>query len=404
MKHLLLIFTFVVSAQVHAKKHSNSSMGKITKVKGHFQFRTESADNQKGVQSVRQTDQSVFRARTDLTFSSNKNLDFNLSPQATKGFGADDSNGNTTSGSTTHSELYFYQANIDYKIMPGLSAKIGRQEIAYGEHLIIGSLPWANNARSFDAIKFHYKYWRGWTDLFYSKISDNASTLSATDDVNLVTLYNSMSFNKNLKALDIYYIHQNDDRTTQLEINSVGLRAKGSFGALFYRTENTFQSGSSLGDDAYQYDIELGGKLMGISLSAEYALAGKDYRQLYPTTHKFLGIADVLGRRNIQQYAFHLKGDITSWLTAKVDYHIFTRDVKTESAYKLDGTSAWGTTGNSDEIGDEIDAVLILKTGDNLNLQLGGGWFSPGKYMKDNDFNNKDKTVKFTYAQLNAKF
>lgn len=382
----------------------SQKINSILKYKGHFQFRTESARNQKGSQGTRQSEQSFFRLRTNFTFSPNKKLDFNLSPQATKGFGADDASGNATSGSTTHTEVFFYEANINYRLMDSLSVKLGRQEIAYGDHLIIGSLPWANTARSFDGLKLKLKYWKGWSDVFYSKISDNATSSSPKDDADLITFYNSYSINQYLKPIDLYYIHQDDDRTGKSEVNTFGFRIKGGHGPFFYRTENGFQSGANLGDDAYQYNLELGGKYKGYSASFEYALAGPDYTQLYPTAHKFLGFADVLGRRNIEQYAIHLKGSPLSWLTIKADYHILKRHKTDKSAYKLNGTTEWGTAGSSDDIGDELDLVFIFKTSDNLKMQLGAAWFNPGTYMKNNDSSSRDESVRFIYGQVNAHF
>src|SRR3989304_3600241 len=52
-----------------------------------------------------------------------------------------------------------------------LSLRIGRQAIAYGEHRLIGSLEWSNNARRFDAIKFMYKHDVADVDFLVAKVS-----------------------------------------------------------------------------------------------------------------------------------------------------------------------------------------------------------------------------------------
>ncbi|MGB0452256.1 MAG: alginate export family protein, partial [Bacteriovoracaceae bacterium] len=381
---------------------SKEVQAKAFDYKGHFQFRTESADNQKGSQGTKQSEQSFFRLRADFIFKKNENLTFQLSPQAAKGFGQQENSVNT-SGSTTHTEIDFYEANFDYKLFSSLSMKLGRQALAYGDHLIIGSLPWANNARSFDALKLKYKNSKGWTDLVYSKISDNSTVEASTDDTDLFVLYNSYNFGQFLNPIDLYLLHQDNRGSSNVEINTLGMRIKGGIGAFFYRTENGIQNGTNVGENAYQINLELGAKIKKFKLSTEYALAGEDYIQMYPTAHKFLGFADILGRRNIEQYAFHFKGPITSWLSFRTDYHIFKRNKTDKAAYSLGGV-ARTTNGTSDDIGDEIDVVLVFKTKDSLKFQLGGAWFMPGKYMKEQDSANRDETVRFVYGQINGAF
>ncbi len=397
MKKSWIILPFLLSTTTSAETAPISGM----KYKGHFQFRLESAKNQKGTQGTNQAEQSEYRFRPYLTFSPNENLDLNMTPQATKGFGKDSAATVTTSGSTNHTDVSFYEANINYKVSESFSMKLGRQELAYGDHLIIGSLPWANTARSFDALKLSYKFSMGWTDVVYSKISDNMTPSTPKDDIDLLVLYNSFEVNDYLKPLDIYFIHQDDDTTNKTEINTLGFRIKGSVGSFFYRTENAIQKGSNVGEKAFQYDLEVGGKFGNYSTSLEFASAGENYRQLYPTAHKFLGFADVLGRRNVTQLALHFVGNVTPWLGVNADYHMFSRTNKDITAYKLTGV-AWGANKTASDIGNEFDLVLTFKSQSNINLQLGSAWFMPGQYMKDQT--GKDETTHFTYAQVQAKF
>lgn len=388
---------------------SVSKTGTEFKYRGHFQFRMEGAENVKGVQNTRQSEQSFFRFRTYLTFTPNKSLDLNLTPQATKGFGADTAAGTSTSGSTTQTELFFFEANANYKATENLSAKIGRQELSYGDQLVIGSLAWDNNGRSFDAMKLNLQHGKGWTDLFYSKIADNKTPAEQNDDSNLFGLYNSWSLNQYLKNLDLYVLNQTDRKTAvRNELTMFGLRIKGEIGPVFYRTENGVQKGSAadgtnLQGYGSQYDFEIGAGLNGYKLSVEYAIASENYQQLYPTAHKFLGYADVLGRRNIEHMSIHHWGPITEKLSYAVDYHVFKRKNVQQSAYKLNGATAWGTNGTSDDIGNEIDFILNIKPVDLLTFQLGAALFNPGKYMKEQN-NGLDENTNFYYAQMLAEF
>jgi hypothetical protein len=171
---------------------------------------------------------------------------------------------------------------------------------------------------------------------------------------------------------------------------------------LFYRTENGIQSGQNLGDDAYQYNVELGVNLSGHKISGEYSLAGANYVQMYPTAHKFLGFADVLGRKNLKHMALHYKAKPVDFLKVMFTYHDFKRNDTDKNASKLTG-GAWGTSGTSDDIGSEFDLVLTYLTKSQLSFQLGTTLFQPGQYLKDQQ-NGEEEDVKFHYLQLLAKF
>ena len=67
-----------------------------------------------------------------------------------------------------NSDLSLHQAYVfigNHKEFP-LSAKIGRQELVYGDQRQIGNFLWNNNARSFDAAKVRYQNALGGLDLF----------------------------------------------------------------------------------------------------------------------------------------------------------------------------------------------------------------------------------------------
>ncbi len=355
----LLVAVLVLMSSSFAMAERTKIQGDLS-VNGHFQFRTESAQNRQNVQGSKQMEQSFSRLRVYFQFTPNENLTFNYTPQATKGFGAV-VDSETTSGSTNHTEVTSFESNIDYKISDNLSAKLGRQELSYGDHLFIGSLPWANAGRSFDAVKLHHKLSNGWVDLLHSKISNNDTDISSEqDDKDLYLLYSSINFDSAVKLLDLYLLHQNDNTASDLEVNMVGFRLKGEVGAFFFRTENGKQTGENLDGEAYQYGLELGGKFGKYSAAVEYSIAGKDYQQLYPTAHKFMGITDVLGRRNLQQTALHIKGAPLDYMNFSLDMHQFQRVDDENPAYKLNGSTSWGTTGDSTDIGSEVDLVVNL--------------------------------------------
>lgn len=412
MKKIVIASTLLLTGQSYAEHHKGGhAMNKLS-TKGHFQHRTESATNRQGVQATdgqgaRQSEESFSRLRAYFTWTQSENLKFNLTPQATKGFGARDTSDFgtsasplTTSGSTNHTSVTFFESNIHYKLTDALEFKLGRQEISYGDHLIIGALPWANAGRSFDALKFRYNLANGWIDAARSKINDNSTNLVSNDDTDFSWIYSSFDFGQMAKETDFYVMHQTSATNS---INTIGFRVKGSIGDFFYRTENGIQSGRNLGDDAFQYNIEGGRKFGAYSISAEYALAGHDYIQMYPTAHKFMGFADVLSRRNLKQIALHLKGKVTNWFSFSLDYHKFERESTDDPIYTLGNAVRSTAASTSGDVGSEVDLLLNFHTQDKLKLQLGYALFMPGTYMKETN-GDLDENTRFMYAQINAGF
>jgi hypothetical protein len=206
------------------------------------------------------------------------------------------------------------------------------------------------------------------------------------------------------QEVDVYLMHQDNDGSTPLEVNTFGFRMKGKSGDAFYRTENAIQKGSdNLGSKAYQYNIEAGRKYKRYSISAEWAAAGPDYREMYPNPHKWLGFADLFSRRNIKQVALHLKGKPAKWLAFSLDYHKFDRVDTDDPVYSFFNGTGWGTNSSSSDVGSEMDFVAHLLTKNDIKLSLGYAIFMPGTYMKQNQ-NNLDENTRFLYAQVRATF
>lgn len=368
------------------------------KVNGHFQIRSESAKNRQADMTQDQSNEIFSRLRANFLLKKNEKLNFKLAVQATKNYGA-----NHNAGQTQHSELTVYESFVQYNPSKQTNLFIGRQMLSYGDQLIIGALPWANTARSFDAFKVRQNFKKGWVDVFWAKLEDSTLTREEKDDSDLYGIYSSFNFGKWFKAADLYLLQRKDKSTDpSVEVNTIGFRLKGGNDDFFYRTENGVQSITGEdNDEAYQYNIEFGAKLKSHKLSVEYATAGKDYVQLYPTAHKFLGFADVLGRKNINHTALHYKGGLSDWLKLAVSYHDFKRNDTDEPMYNLVTNGNFGTTGDSDDVGSEVDVVATFLPTKGMKLQLGAAYFSPGEYFDDNGV---DEQVEFTYVMLIANF
>ena len=82
-------------------------------------------------------------------------------------------------------------ALIKELLTPGLSAKIGRQELSYGDQRLVSPLDWSNIGRSWDALKLRYAPGDFWVEGFYSVITENFN-FGAEDDQEFWGLYASL--------------------------------------------------------------------------------------------------------------------------------------------------------------------------------------------------------------------
>ncbi len=384
---------------------------------GMLKWRTE-FKNRTGYQSKNVDSMSAFRFRPSFYFNQ-EGLMVTISPQVIRNFGGDQvipQVGNLTtaietSGNTNSSELSIYEAFVSYKALKHFNINVGREALAFGDQMVIGTLDWSIPGRSFDLVKLNYNDGTYNHDFFYSKLSDNLTNSEKSDDVDLYGTY----FSRNKEGLlfdefDLYYFNLNSKKVSHLwgliEMSTVGGRFKGLAGQFLYRLEGGYQAGSNVGDDAYQVDGELGLQTSTLTASLGVNQAGKNYRQLYPTAHKFLGFADLFGRRNIRSYAFHYIKPLKKW-RIKFDLHWFERVNTNQPLYKLSGANgaiyAQPATEATD-VGYEADLVFNYSPYTHTSIELGFSRFTPGSYFKDQTTADYDKEVDFAYLQLKSKF
>ncbi|OQW49173.1 MAG: hypothetical protein A4S09_03660 [Proteobacteria bacterium SG_bin7] len=370
-------------------------------IKGSFRIRS-ARESYTNLTTVR--DSTLMRARIDLKFTPNSEIDVFLQPQLSKVMGepivtttattgGTSSATSSTSGNVVDAGMVMHQAYFDYHPYSWLKLQAGRQVLSYGDELVIGGLEWHNVGRTFDAVRVKANYSFGWSELFTSKLVDNSVSSSATNgDRDLHGFYNSFSPFTWLKNFDLYYFYQDDytlvNTTGKTDLKAFGVRLASTIGGLDYRLEYTKENGTAVTkeSEAYQGDIEVGYKFNEVSwkprISLESFTAGSSYNQLYPTVHKWLGYADLFGRRNISGFVVHTSFEVGG-VSTMIDFHQFTRSDSTVSVFKLDGTTALGTAGGStsNDLGTEIDLTVKWKANPNLAVMAGASTFEPGAYL-----------------------
>lgn len=426
---LFLLVGFVgFIGDVSASGHENYSLS------GDGRFRSESniAKNflhgDKGTYNTMST-----RFRVNFSFNPSDKVSTFFQPILSHTWGNEVSNA-STDNPTDNPGLNVHQAFLTWKARDNWNLDAGRFEMSYGDSLLISNTPWNDTGSAFNGLRSRWSIWGGNIDMFFAKIQDNTTTVSSTPaadrtqyDHDLYGLYTSWGLGRYIKEFDVYYFRKNNrsvasaahDSPVNDKNNLFGLRAKSDISFLDYRAEVTFGKGSTdiegvAGDNendfsSRQYDIEAGFALMGdkLRLAGEYFWADKNFEQLYADTHRYLGTADLLARRNVKGFRIGLNGMMHS-VKWKLDYHSFERVSTSHDVYKTDGTTAHSLVSSSAKLFQEVDLTLGFKAAKALHVQLGGSYVIPDAAFKDGTVTGEPakrdrKMVKY-YVQLSSSF
>jgi hypothetical protein len=289
--------------------------------------------------------------------------------------------------------------------------RFGRQEVNFGGQRLIGSVNWAQQARSFDGIRVGSGGSVGNIDFFAAKLTD-AQAGEEEREADLVSAYGTWDLS-DTQDLDLYWIydHRQDDEAVPGEQNTdrhtFGARWVGSVSGFTYRAEGSYQAGKFAGTDVSAYMF--GGRLahgfgMGtVTLWYDYLSGDGDlgddelkvFDTLFATNHKFYGFADLFlnipvhtGGRGLQDLS--IKGTYKihpAWLL-RLDLHSFHMADKGP----LD----------SGHFGEEIDAQVSWAYNKYLSLSAGvsyvfqsDAWADIGRLTED---------MGWVYVMLDAKF
>ena len=389
---------------------------------GSARVRWESFDNVSD--SNKTTDDKVdftgSRFRLDFTAKVNPNVKVFVQPQFTKIFGGEEVIGATvdgvpvpvrsgqSSGNFNNTYLGVFSAYIQYTLKDSWDIWIGRQGLNYGDERVIGTVGWRNDSRAFDGLRVRKTYSDGksWTDLLFLQLQEQnggiyggATTLGPDNEVSGV--YTHLEDLGPMDA-DVYVLYSTDKGVTAPNKNAFGTYGtllKANLGELDLGLEAAAQSGY----DSSSIDFEAGYKFSGLRLFAGYAAAHKNYQQLYPTAHKFLGDADIFGRRNINAIRAGVKAKVNDEMFAKVQYNSFSRNDDKAPAYNLGGSGAIGTGAEGGSaLANEVDFSWKWNFVEGAHILVGGAYVMPGEYLKN--VRGKDDPGLFSYVQTGTTF
>lgn len=340
-----------------------------------------------------------------------------------------------------------------------LGAKIGRQELMYGEERLVGVSGWNNITRTFDAAKLSWQNSVFNADAFVSRvvIPEDGRFNVANDYDFLSGVYATVNIvPKHL--LEIYFLARNVAmsglaaepspqfaQASARDIYTFGFRFKSKaseLGHWEYCLEAAGQNGSfrdaragapaqRLEQEAYMV-IAQGGYIFGDAwakprLGIEYSHGSGDgnphdnkhetFDNLFPTNHKYYGYMDFFSLQNLHDVRLLLQ--FTPWakLGFSIEGHGFWLADTHDSLYNVSGVARGGTgptpgTGygvNPDYgafVGTELDAVATLILRRYAQLEAGYGHFFTGDYVRSSlsDVSRSSADANWIYLQATLTF
>ncbi|MEK6589120.1 MAG: alginate export family protein [Nitrospinota bacterium] len=405
---------------------------------GQFRLRPEYRDNADFNKDTADTQKFYGqRIRLNVEAKIDDNIKSFIQIQDTRYWGAEgDTAGTVSSPDTlyTASEkeaLDLHQAYVEIGMIGEipLSIKVGRQLLVYGEHRLIGDLDWSNNARAFDAIKLIYKTETVSVDLWTSKLEENtinsaAPSPTSTGKDNDVDFYGLYSMIKTIPdvPIDLYLLYRNNEVIKEKRY-TIGGRIEGKvINVIDLMGEGAYQFGdASTGVNIEAYALALRGGYTfpftwdpRVSIEYDYATGDNDgtdktnktFDQLYPTWHRHLGYADLVGWQNISAVRLGINAKPTQKLYTYIDYWFFYLAQKKDGFYnaagKATGFRAASAANTQDTVGNELDLLFKYTFNPNLILEGGLSRFFRGDYIKDRvGANSEDSDWGYLMLTLN---
>jgi hypothetical protein len=377
-------------------------------VRWRFEYRDPTAYNNLGATTKddQREDLDVFlqRIRLNLTFTLNDQIEFFFQPQDQRAWGDE------ASVLSDETNLDVHQGFVLVKelLTPALSAKIGRQELSYGDQRLVSPLDWSNIGRAWDGAKLRYAPGDWWVEAFYTVIQENFN-FGSEDDQDFWGFYASLIAVKD-HEFDVYAFGRTFNANSSVgepgadignDRNDVtyGLRLKGKMSGFDYTAEGMLQSGEVEEDDVkawafaatlgYTFDMDWKPRI-GVEIThASGDQDGTDgdietFDPLFPFGHFYQGFADVFSFRNGQDIAVYLRVAPTPTLSFHLDFHMFTLDQVTDAWYNFAGAPIRpGVAGADDEVGQEIDLHFRAAVGKHVKFWGGVSRFFAGQFVED---------------------
>lgn len=289
-----------------------------------------------------------------------------------------------------------------------VSARIGRQELVFGDQRLVGHANWLNAARTFNAARVILRGKGVQLDAFAGavvRIDPDDWDQSAPGnrfhgvDATVAELLPG-------GTIEPYFFWRADpDQRTEsattgrLQLGTTGVRAAGTLPAGFdYALESVIQRGS-IGTDksrAWAQHLRLRTPAIGngVRLISDYNYASGDanptdglrgtFDPLYPTAHDKYGLADQVGWRNIHHLRAGAELPAFRGVPVSASYHTWWLASATDGLYLASGAllARIPAGAPSRHVGHEFDVQASKAIAPYLQVAGGYAYILPGDFLK----------------------
>ena len=306
-----------------------------------------------------------------------------------------------------------------------LVARVGRQELLFGDQRLVSPLDWANTRRNFDGVRLSTKNKESGAsfDAFWTQpVTVDDRSFDAPDrDQEFMGLYSSWKTSAGNTA-DAYLLrYLNGRAANNFKYNTAGLRANGKWrDGWLYDFEGAVQFGSNTdGSDhsAGMTTLGIGRQLAFLGESPKLWMyydwasgdgdqgAGNGFHHNFPLAHKYLGFMDLYGRRNIQDVNLLFTSQVAPRVKFLAWYHYFFLATKSDTPYSVVMTPFLpGSTPGDADLGQEIDMILSCAITPRQQLLLGYSHFFSGDYYNTTAGVPWAGDAEFFYTQWTVNF
>jgi len=336
-----------------------------------------------------------------------------------------------------------------------LTVRVGRQEIIWGDHRVLGNFVWSNVGRTFDAGRFMWDTDTIHAEAFAAKVDEDGFLLngqtsgtaggSGGSDENVYAA--QLAFKKLVPSalLELMYICKSDQDDSAanstlvatgntaaagdpINIHDFGARIDGkmpNLDAIDYTLESHVQVGNygTQNQEAWAFAGKTGYTFKNVAwtprLGFEYDYASGDsdssdnthetFDNLYPTNHMagIYGFADLVSWQNMHDFRGNIKVSPTKKMTVQADYHYFLLAEEGDGWYLANAGLASGTrpTGGYDtsdqELAQEVDLTVSYDLYKNVKILAGYSYFAAGDWIESNI---GDTDTNWAYLQTTVTF
>jgi Alginate export len=384
---------------------ANTVLPSWLRVRGEFRERFEGFEGS-GFVEDRDDAYALSRVRLNATITPSKYLSFQANVQDARV--ADKEVGPTNAPFRGPFDLRVGLADIGDAKAP-IAARLGRQELAFGEQRLLGHLAWVNTGRTWDAARviLRSKAWQA--DVFGGSIVRSLpNEFDKSGNGNRLAGVYATSPKVIPQATVEPYLFWRRDVNLRSELATIGdlsqttmgVRMAGKLPArLDYGVEMAMQRGSLAADsvNAWAGHWQIRESLPGagaVKLTSEYNFATGDenatdgsrqtFDQLYPTGHDKLGLADQVGWRNVHHLREGFEFSPFKATPISLNYHSWWLAEKTDALYAASGALLARVPGGAADshVGQEIDVQISRPLTQQIQVAAGYAHMFTGAFLQ----------------------